>query len=270
MAGHITRHKIDPKRVEESRNLALEYLPRFLKAVRRSPNNLPTVISTGVRLACCAHALDSNSSHVRMGLDVAGAACAALFQACDPTSSHPPITIEGEVLQYDSRPDGSLIYPRQWLEGYFINAIIGDVDRLNSLADIPIDVFKGSSTVSPRYAHAFVSVLQAYWRSQPNVSKLLIEALELTDPERPDILKIDWTLNIDVPLLELLFRLTAGESDFGAAAGRALENHKSYWKSTAKSRNNPEGFASLGISGLCKLAAGQGLTIDVSSDYLIA
>ncbi len=89
-----------------------------------------------------------------------------------------------------------------------------------------------------------------------------------TDPHQPDIRDPDFTLHIDVPLIDCLLYAIAEQPEFGEKLAKGLELHKKYWTLTEDTRDDWDGMVSLPLLTAAAIATDRGLKFDIDSGYL--
>ncbi|QDU49457.1 immunity 49 family protein [Gimesia panareensis] len=259
----------DRSQVEERFADASEDLPYFLDGAKSDPRNLSLLISTALDVACCGVALKVDFELVRQGLQIAGQASAAIFQLV--SSDKLPVEVplgEGHSCVFDARPDESTVHAFQWVRGFFLNAICRETDLVDMMCRTPTKLLRQSSTKDPEYRYLFVDALRAFWAGESQCNKLILAALDATDPERGDVQSVDWTLKLDVPLLQLLFYLNSNDDDFAVHFPQAVKLHQQFWSSSDERRKNWERFLAIELTGLAALAHDRGLSFHLDAESI--
>ena len=270
---HIPRHKIDREAVQRRFDLTTAGLNVFITSVGRTPNNLTLLASNALDVVTCGSVVAPQSPLIHPALCIASRAIAALFAVASAQRFPMEVIVtDGPPVRYEFGPQNSLVHPNRWLEGFFLAALCRDYDSVQILSETPLELLYASSTRCPQYTYHFVDAICGFLEGAPDTGKRLLNAMEATDPDRADILKPDWTLNIDVPKIELFYHFATGDKEgFAQALPKAVERHRQYW-SKLKDRDvsrNPDGFLALGPLGLAALAHDRRMPFAVDSDYFL-
>jgi hypothetical protein len=177
------------------------------------------------------------------------------------------------MLRFHKKLLISYLDPSRWLRAFFLGAVIRDDDLLTALMSTPTELIRQSTMKGPEFRYIFIDALRAFINGYPEGRRtasadLLGQAMQATDPERPDILNADWVLTLDVPTIAAMFDLLDRSPNFGTRLGWAVEKHKKYWASDKQKQLDWEGFLSLPLLGIGSLANECNLTFDVESDYI--
>lgn len=265
----IPRHTIEHARVAERFADANKELELFLESAQKSPRSLSLLLSTAMDVATCGSAVLHDPVLIRKALRLAGQASAALFATASAKTLPVQVTIGGgPVAMYSTRPDESEVYASQWLKGVFVNTLFGDRKLVADMCDTPTELLRTSSTKAPEYKYLFVDAIKAFFANGTDCSKLILEALEATDPQRSDIRTPDWTLNIDVPLLQHLFYVQKMDPDFAEQFPKAVELHKKYWTSSKKLKQDWNGLLAIELTAIAILARDRNVQFDIDSEYI--
>lgn len=262
----ISHPQFDRGRVEERYADACEDLPFFLQAATSNPKNLSILTSTASDVACCGVALDSEHKMVRRALRIAGQASSALFAAA--SSEEMPVDVQlddGQHCIYDARPDPSTTHAFRWLRGFLLNAICRESGLMDDMCKVPTELLRSSSTKDAEYRYLLVDALKAFWSGDPQSSTIIVDALDATDPERGDIRQPDWTLDIDVPLLQLFFYVATNDNEFEENLPKAADLHHKYWTANNERRNNWDGFLSVELTALAAIAHDRGMPVQIDA-----
>lgn len=264
----VSYPRFDQEKVIERYADASEDLPFFLDAVKSNPKNLSFLISTASDVACCGLALGTEHTIVRKALRIAGQASSALFVTA--SSEKLPVEVrldDGQHCVFNERPDQSTTHASRWLRGFFFNAICRETGLIDDMCKVPTELLRRSITKDPEYRYLLVDALKAFWNGDSQCSTIIVNALEATDPQRSDIREQDWTLDIDVPQLQLFFYVATKDKEFEENLPRAADLHNQYWSANKSRRNNWDAFLSVELTGLAAIAHDRGMPaqIDASS-----
>lgn len=265
----VARPPVDLACVEERFADAHRTLSLFLEGARSDPKNLPLLISTALDIVCCGVALNADGHEVRQALLIAGQASTALFLAAP--SQPLPVEVqlgEGPFCVYHTHADESAAHASRWLRGFFLCALCRDSALIDAICSAPTEVMRRSSTREPEYRYLFVDAVKSFWKGEAAISTRILAALEATDPDRADIRRPDWTLNIDVPLLQHLFYINSEDSDFAEHFPRAVEKHKKYWTATSEQRMDWGGYFALELTAIATLAYDRHIPFKIDSEYI--
>lgn len=247
----ITRHELDNDDILSFYEESIEGLAFSKDAAAKNPNNLGSLMRIAIEAASLASVVAPDGAETLKHLAVAARASAELFEAAR----------SGGV-------DESIVEPRKWITGHFLGHICRSEDVLNSLSQTTSETLRKSSTTHPEYRYLLVDALRAYWAKAAETKRLLVNVMEATDPDRPDIQKPEWVLNIDVQTIRVLFYTLEGSEEFENALIHALELHKKYWSKTKQRRRDYLGFLPIELNGICAIAHDRGINFDVQSEYL--
>lgn len=262
----IERHQFDQHQVEERFIQTKEDLPFFLDGARKDAKNLSLLMAEAMDAATCGSAVGATFEEVIGALRLAGQASAALFL----TASRPlPVRValgDGPRVLYGTRPDESTTHVSAWLRGFFLNTICRNSELIDTMCDVPADVLRGSSTSGPEYRYLFAEAVKVFWTGAEHAERKILDALEATDPHRTDVRKPDWTLNIDVPQLQLLFYISQRDDEFSNQLRQAVQLHKKYWSSETR-QSDSDGLLAVELTALACLARDRKMSCEIASDY---
>jgi hypothetical protein len=208
-----------------------------------------------------------NSPELCRALRVGARAAAAIFTAA-VGSGNVEIDLGEAKGRMPATGPTDATHPGNWRIGWWLAQITGDRRAIDLLKAVPIDVLRKSSSRGDECQYLFVEALQAFEKRAADWSSKLRAAVDATDPATVKISDEEFVLNILVPEMQLLFRLSAGElAPFDEALLFALERHKKYWSKTSR-KHDPDGYLALGPLALASLAHEAGMPMEVKSDYL--
>ena len=133
------------------------------------------------------------------------------------------------------------------------------------MIEVPTELLRSSTTKDPEYRYLLVDALKALSKGDSQCNTILLHALDETDPKRSDIRSPNWTLNLDVPQMQLLYYVATCDNLFAEAFAKAIILHNQYWMSNSDRRNNWEGLFSIELTGLAAIARSKGLSFHVTS-----
>ena len=266
----LSRHKVNLTEARERTEQTRAALPTFLAGARRNPSNLNLLASNALDVVAGVSVLDPALVGAREPLTLAAQALSGLFLAADARTDHPATVPlgDGEPAVYTVPPDGSLLHALRWIDAFLVALVAREIGSIDGLCAYRPERFADSSTKTPAYVVALVQAIQAIWLRHQDAGKRLVEATRLTDPELPDIRRPDWVLRIDVPLLDMLYRMHVEPAAFDASLTWALEHHKAYWSAKASLRRDWDGFVSWRGLAMASWAFEKEVPFSVESDYL--
>jgi hypothetical protein len=267
----IDRHMVDSDSLHRPYEFSRQQMDSCLENVRKNPSVLSLLISHAKTVATCGSVIAPESEEIRAALKIASQACAALFALASnpgtPVTVHlgdgEPVTIAGY------RSDSSVEHVDRWLEGFYLASLCRDRESLALLFKTPLDTLKRSSTRGPEYRQLLAEALHGWHAGEEEVTDKFIAAMEATDPDRKDILNVDYTLQISVPTIQCLFYVLSEDKDLADAIIKAAESHKKYWKSTKQRRqDNWDGFLSIPLLGIAAMAHDRKMPFELDCDYV--
>lgn len=262
----VARHPIDLERVTELANEDRKEMQvsRDLFPTEPTATNLEGTIR-GLRWAIDRiGATDPTATEL-----VEAGHFVALGQAALFTWARRPERNTWNLLGRDRRlkgsPDQEDRKASKWREGFWLAWTTFDAEALALLVQVPIDVVEPWEA----FDRPFVAVLQALFSRDPRTGALLVQALELADPDKVTRTNPDWILDGVVPQFECLIALAAGDHEnFGAALVRLLELRRQHY-----ARNDPRSDGSMSLVseealGLAAWARTLGLDVEIDSPYM--
>lgn len=158
------------------------------------------------------------------------------------------------------------------LTALWLSLVCRERDRTRFLTDLSLDVLRGSGEAESDYiypVYPWVEALQLYWRQDPRMYDLLLEAMQGTDPEGLDPDGASLVSRLLFPPMKLFYYFTQRDTAaFNDALVEALELHREYWSATEERASDPNGFVALAPLALACLARDAGMSIEVTSEYL--
>lgn len=269
---YIPIHKIDDgfmANMSERVQMSFDNLPRLIEAVRSRPWNLDVLASAAHTAAAFCYLLDPHSEKISDAFDISRRALNALF-SCALNATNPTVVVfkNYEPIIFLEKPNAGSVHVANWLDGFFLNLILGDFESLRQLCRFPTMFLRKSPTRASEYMYLYKDALCAYINEEPDAVDRIIAVLKATEPNRPDIADEFMMLSLSVPQLEVFLYAICGDIRFGASMQRAVENHKNFWSSSEDNSRSPRGFISIELLGLAVLGGDAGLSFDVDSPYL--
>lgn len=247
---------------------ALDVLPEYIGYSRKDPNVLTGVITNLLDAARCGAVVDSNSVEVDRALRRAAQASGVFLAVAASPEKMIQAPLGDEMIQWKGKIDKSTVYPSKWILGFFLSCLCRDEQSKELLLHVPPSVLVDSPTKEPAYRQLLVDALRGFWLDEPDTGKRIIKAMEATDPERPDIRKPEWVLNLDVPLIELVFHIWESDADFGPALNKAVLLHKEYWSKTKDRRQDWDGYLPIELLGAAALAYDRKIPFEIDTEFL--
>lgn len=154
-----------------------------------------------------------------------------------------------------------------WHKAWYTALMSRDEASLAALATISDDVLRASPTECDEYAFAWKAALIAF-REDPSAALPHIErAVALTAEDQIRVSQKRAAASEGAAYAMLAPLATGHTAEFQTALVAALEAHKKFWETRAKS-HYLDGWLALGPLALCCLARDRGVPVDVESEYL--
>jgi hypothetical protein len=269
----IQRHKVpDPEMVAETYGMLLADLPDSIRWARLRPTNHGLLIADALRVARYGAVADPGSPEIASALLLAAEAGDCLFSAAAGLAGPDAgLTLGGEPIAYPEPPRPGDLQWNTWITCFLLNALFrreAAMDRMSR----SLPPRRGVAGVrEPRCRYRFIQALRSYHAAQPDTGRLILEAMDATDPETNDRIGSEYILHFDVHLINAL-GLAASDDGARFAEGLvlALKDHRAYWSRDEERRRAAQGFLAPELAGLAAQAWDRGLRFDVRSDYLPA
>lgn len=191
-------HKIDRAFAKRMFDRNANDLADSVSAARANPTNLYLLLLRAVKIVASGCVVEPESQHVRMALRMAAQAAAGmLFAGTAPM----PVSVqlgEGAPVLYSTRPPESCVTAFEWIRALYLNVLCREAATLDALCQTAPDSLRSSTTKNPEYRYLYMNAFQAFHTGRPDFVKLIVAAVEATDPERPDIYDADAPLSLDV------------------------------------------------------------------------
>ncbi len=265
----IKRHKVDLDVCREWFDSERDRLPKFLGYIKNNPSSLSQVATVAEDLIRYGSVVAPDSPDIPRALRICAQANAALFAIDRAGGERVEILLGNEKVILSGPINESILHASRWLSGVWQAMICRESALVESFCQTPTKRLRQSSTTDPEYRYNWIDAVQGFWSGAADTAKRVVVAMEATDPDRADILARDWTLNIDVPAIRLLFYAIARDKEFDNALNEAIELHKQYWTATPKRRKDPNGFLSFELTAMTVLATERNVPFDVQSEYFL-
>lgn len=216
--------------------------------------------------ACLDHAAGDDSRLVARFRTAARAAAAHFAMA--RTGGPADLPLDGEPVRFQGTIDESTVHPGTWLNGLWCSLAVRDLESAFLLAATRTEQLRASSSRADEHAYRLVDALRGLLTDDPETERLLVDALEATDPDLPLVAGAEYALEIRTPEIEILLDFVAGDGDAVVASIRkAAERHGEHWSRPGRDAEW-EGAVALGPLGLAAHARDAGIDVDVDSPYL--
>ena len=156
-----------------------------------------------------------------------------------------------------------------WLESFWLAVICREKDRMTELCRVSIDVLRqGAPDAFDEYIYSWVGALQCYWLREGDVAEKLMEAMELTEPDRLREGSREVVLHLMYPTIPIFLRFLQRDNEgFNETLTQALTWHKEYWGTDDRSTIG-RGNVALGPLAVACMARDTGVPIEVESGYM--
>ncbi|MFD7169662.1 immunity 49 family protein [Streptomyces violascens] len=274
MAIQISRTPYDPGENSDEWLAEIdEHTMQAIERVERAPRMFGVSFSSTVNTAFthCLHDPTANASEtwevwvaaMQTGSALFAAATAPAGSTVECMIAHKPRTIPalGGPAHFTD--------PGTWLQAFWLTIICRDENRLPQLANVPIELLRGSGAEFEEYIYHWVDALQTYWLEQDGLGEKLVAAFDGTNPENLRFVDRELMLKILYPPLNLFYRfITQDTEKFSEALVQAVQLHHEYWTADEERREDLDGAVALAPLALACLAYDAGQPIEVESEYL--
>lgn len=246
----------------------MQQIPYWLAAARESPSALTILLERALAVCCNGCVAAPESPHAPAALQLAAEASAALFAAIDATETS-PVSVplgKGESVSYTCRPEASLPDVGRWIDGYFYNALRGDLAGVDRLCRVNPASLRVPSVHSPDYDYHYAAALYEFRTGADRVIDFAMEAMRATLSQNQTVFDNDWASFLIAPQLEVFIYAATGDERFNQALLRALDSHARYWKMKNPRAHN--GYVSLRLTALARIGTDCGLSVQSESPYL--
>jgi len=268
----ISRHKTDAVDVRERLELTEGEFDFFIDAALRDPNNLSLLFENAQLIASCRHYLGLADQLVREPFEIAlNCGTALCMLGCGR-----PIS-DGFTLAPSRKPNWvapsvriEFVDLSLWLTSVSLAVLFERWDVVEELSKLPLETIYQRDGSQPEYFYHLCQAFSSFFTEEGDFAESIGNALEMCDPNSPNVIDPDWTLFIDVPMIQFLYHLYLAEHDqVIAGLEQALQFHKRYWSSTPELSNRTNGLVSLRISAIAKILKLRNIPLEIESDYLV-
>ncbi|WP_189063748.1 immunity 49 family protein [Deinococcus seoulensis] len=184
---------------------------------------------------------------------------------------------ELEMILHDSvvRPTtgpNSTAHTGTWLQAFYLNLLWRNAVVIdNVLLRDYTSTLQASSTWSPPYRYAQMAALRAVYEGSPDALQLIHEAWNSVETpwegeEHEDMLIRTELAGSEIAVLTQIH--LGDEAGLNRDVAYGLRSHQRYYERTEDLQDDPNGWISLPLLGLCALAKWRGMTITVQSPFL--
>jgi hypothetical protein len=197
---------------------------------------------------------------------------AALFAFLVPGDGPPPVPPgDGPPVVFRRPPEPGTAAGDRLTQGLKLATITRQHDLVSFLGAVPTARIPRAPAASGVRTHQWVDLHRALVTGGPVAQHpaflALREAYTAESEGRSAADKVNRLLML--PYFEVLRRLDEGDPvAFNQALADAVRQHKRYWSSTERLRNDPQGWVSINLTAAAALAHSRGLPVEVDSDYV--
>jgi hypothetical protein len=264
----IDRHPIDAEFAKKLFADAVTQLPSFVEGARRDPRNLSLLIREALTAAGSGCIVEPQSPQVANALKIAQEAHVAMFAASRASGKPAAVTLAGQAVSFTTSPAPSTVHVMRWISAAYLTILVGERPAIDELCQTSPELLRQSRTKGAEYHYLYMEGLRRLLLGQQDGVDRLIEAVKMTDPNRPDISDPDWTLYLHAPQLEVLIYLATSDAKFSQALTNGIQKHNQYWSKTQDRRRDYRGFISIELTALAAWGRSRSLNVEVESPYL--
>ncbi|MFE9122214.1 immunity 49 family protein [Streptomyces sp. NPDC007172] len=156
-----------------------------------------------------------------------------------------------------------------WLQAFWLAIICRDQTRLTQLANVPLELLRGSGADFEEYIYDWVDALQTYWLEGEGLGDKLVAAFDGTNPQNLRFVDRELMLMILYPPLNVFYRfLTQDDEEFDKTLLQAVQLHHEYWTADEERADDLDGAVALAPLALACLAHDAGRPITIETEYL--
>lgn len=206
----------------------------------------------------CGAVLAPGSDRTVAALEIATRAGSATWAMLRAGGQALELAIASSRLQ---RIEGAPAEPpiRRWLEDFWLALLTDDAEAGATLC------YGRQPQRGARHLVLLAEAMRRYWLHDDTAAQPLLEALRATDPELQTSDEVDRMLDLDVPVIEVVFALFEGRAaKLDRALAKAFELHRGYWD---RNPDDESGWISLPLAALQAQARRIGTEVAVSPDY---
>lgn len=271
MVVTVARHEVDAAKAQEQVEYYVGNRERRLVRIERSPKALYFLQENATMEASGRTVLDpsATSAVTWEAVGLAMQASSAMFIAASKDEGQAAFRILDQDFTIPATGPTQDTTAGTWLRAMSLAMICRERQRVDVLAQTPIDALRARSGVADEFQFEWIRALQIYWRSENGLIDSLLRAMQGADPEADTVAGPAMTAQVLYPPIELFYLLTQREdAKFNESLARALELHRQYWTANSERQNDPEGFVAWRVLAIACLAKDAGVDITVESDYL--
>jgi hypothetical protein len=263
---HIARHNIDS---EAAHVKYVELLERLDESTIRAYescrcSDLDIVRQCATLAGSCGVAVAPDDPRPLAALATAAAAGSASWSIARADGHALPVRIAGRLLAIGDRADPAQFSPRRWLDDYWLALLSDDPHASSALCYVPARM-RNAERSEPHLDH-LAEAMRRYWLHDDTAPEALLEALRASDPKQVASDSVDLVLDIDVPLIEVVFALfEADGAKLDRALAKAFELHRRYWGEQRS--EDKRGWLASALAAISAHAARIGVAVITSSDY---
>ena len=244
-------------------------LDRVVSNALDDTSELSGLMSRAFELAACERQLGMPAemeASLRLGVEAGLAVFAAAAAPDEPVT----YSLAGQTATRPGAVGPDEAHTGRWELAFYGASILRDRAAVRSLCAVPESLPLSSPTLAESYVGLWFRVLRGIGATGAVDGELMVRALEATDPDPLPEDERDAALYLQVPALKVLYRIAlADAAGVNASLEAALDEHRTYWTSSAERQRDPLGYVSWPLSALAEIARGRKLSVDVTSDYLI-
>lgn len=246
----------------------------FLDIVEQRTSTLRSVFSDALMAARYWCVVDPEAARIETWdqFVLAMQASCGVFVAAARPGEVIPMRLGRVVKQVTGNGPNVYTGAGSWLTTLWLSLVCRERDRTRFLANVPLDVLRGSGEREADYVYpvySWVEALQLYWRQDPQMFDRLLEAMQGTNPEGLEPADASLVARVLFPPMKLFYYFTQRDAAaFNDALVEALELHREYWTATEERVRDSDGFIALAPLALACLARDAGMPIEVTSEYL--
>ncbi|MFB6952245.1 immunity 49 family protein [Streptomyces niveus] len=174
-----------------------------------------------------------------------------------------------EVRKLPATGPQDYLHAGNWLTAFYLALICRENERVNQLAQVPVEFLRASGVEFDEYVYTWIETLQNFWFGRAETWNTLVAAVNGTDPQRARIAGAELIVKIIYPSLELFqLYLRREQQALNEALVTALTWHKEYWTANEARSVSGDGLVALAPLAIACMASDADMRIDVESEYL--
>jgi hypothetical protein len=269
-AASVKRHKLDP---EDHRRFFEETIQGMLETLAKSPNvtlsELAALGQEGERVLEYVSVFERENPIQRVAArSLAQGKTGLLLLSNSPPGHTIEVPVGEHRAPFTSYGPESRSHATAWHRAWYGALMSRDEPSLAALAAISDDVLRASTPGMDEFVYAGKAALIAV-RENPSAALPYIErAVALTAEDQIQVSQKKGAAREGAVYAMLAPLSTGHPAEFQTALVAALDAHKKFWGTKAKSQYL-EGWLAWGPLALCCLARDQGVAVNVESEYLL-